>query len=104
MYLSAPPSRSVTQTVTRSAHLLGNRVQRVQDVHGQVACRLLPELGVSLDRVRDQFKTSDVGRLQNCWRSHEVSFFRRACPLGTELPDTHDGTPFPTTGRAYGHV
>src|SRR5258705_800833 len=80
MYLSVTPSLSVTVTVMEgSAHLLGDRIQRVQDVHGQVACGLVAKLRVSLDGVLDEFKTLHVGRAENCWRSHRAVLFSRAC-------------------------
>src|SRR5258705_13129273 len=84
-----------------SARLLGDRIQRVQDVHGQVACGLVSKLRVSLDGVLDEFKTLDVRRAENCWRSHRAVLFSRACSLVTELPDTYDVTPFRVTAGWY---
>ena len=40
-----------------SAHLLGNRIQYVQNMFRQFACRLVSELGMRRDGVPDQLET-----------------------------------------------
>jgi len=44
-----------------SAHLLGNRIQCVENMFRQFARRLVSELGMRPDGVTDQFETLDVG-------------------------------------------
>ena len=54
-------SRGITKCGTiagpYSAHLLGNRIQCVQNMFRQFACRLVSELGMRRDGVPDQFET-----------------------------------------------
>jgi hypothetical protein len=50
--------------VLGSANLLGNRIQRVQNLFRQFACCLIPKLGMRRDGVPDQFEALDVGRLE----------------------------------------
>jgi hypothetical protein len=60
-WLCAPPS---------SAQLLGNRIQRMEYVHGQVARILVTKFRMSPNGVLDEFDTLVVRRTESCWRSH----------------------------------
>src|SRR5437762_5302182 len=57
-----------------SAHLFGDRVQCVQDVHGQFAGSLVAKLGVGGDGVLDEIDTSVVGRTEQSLGGHRISF------------------------------
>jgi hypothetical protein len=57
-----------------SAHLLGDCVQCMQDVYGEFACRVVAQLGVGADGVRDELETNLVGSAKRCERSHRISF------------------------------
>jgi len=70
---SNPEAATVTVMVEssrRSADLLGNRVQCMQDVDRQFPGDVVIELGVGHNRVLDQFDSAVVGRADQCGRCH----------------------------------
>src|SRR5690242_406442 len=76
----------------------------MQDVHGQLACRLVAKLRVSRDGVLDQFNTEVVGRTERCWRSHRISFSIEPFRSATEPPDTSYRTPISVAAFEHGQL
>src|ERR1700741_194171 len=46
----------------------------MQDVYGEFACRVVAQLGVGADGVRDELETNLIGSAKRCERSHRISF------------------------------
>ena len=46
----------------------------MQDVSGEFACRVVAQLRVGADGVRDELETNLVGSAKRCERSHRISF------------------------------